>query len=203
MRERCLCASGERWHVLNVELRTTPPSPPPRARTSFLLFHPHTVPKVYRVQSKRVRHTPLLTHPGASTGLGCDNLEGQRLWVHHSRFPFFVANHHHESPFQKQTQEITRSSPAKCLLGNPSLHPRLASYQPNHWLWRWAGTKDRRVDQADMTVSSDGMSHGRSQVVFRDRMDEDRQLVSVTGTSGAAISGAEQRDNRKGDFQSL
>ena len=52
-------------------------------------------------------------------------------------------------------------------------------------------------------MSPDGMSDGPSQIVFRDRMDEDRQLASVTGMSGAAIGGAEQRNNRKGDFQSL
>ena len=58
--------------------------------------------------------------------------------------------------------------------------------------------RDRKADQTDLIVSPDGMSDGGSQIVLRDRMDEDREAALVTGTSGAAISGAEQRNNRKG-----
>ena len=60
--------------------------------------------------------------------------------------------------------------------------------------------QDRKVDQADLIVSPDRMGDGCSQIVFRDRMDEDREPASVTETSGVAISIAEQRDSRKGDF---
>ena len=49
-------------------------------------------------------------------------------------------------------------------------------------------------------ASPDGMSDGGLRIAFRDMMDEDRKLGVVTGTSGAAASGAEQRNNRKGDF---
>ena len=58
--------------------------------------------------------------------------------------------------------------------------------------------QDPKVDQTDLIVSPDGMSDGGSRATFRDRMDEDRELALVTGTSGAAISSAEQRNDRKG-----
>ena len=58
--------------------------------------------------------------------------------------------------------------------------------------------QDPKGDQADLIVSPDGMSHGSSQIILRDRMDEDRELALITGTSGAAINSAEQRNNRKG-----
>ena len=56
----------------------------------------------------------------------------------------------------------------------------------------------RRVDQADLIASPDGMSGGRPQIVSWDGVDEDREPALVTGTSGAAISGAEERNNREG-----
>ena len=49
-------------------------------------------------------------------------------------------------------------------------------------------------------ASLDEIGDGGSRIPFRDRMDEDRELRVVTGTSGVATSGAEQRSNCKGNF---
>ena len=47
-------------------------------------------------------------------------------------------------------------------------------------------------------MSLDETNNGGSQIPFWDGKDGDRELAVVTGTSGVAISSAEQRNNRKG-----
>ena len=47
-------------------------------------------------------------------------------------------------------------------------------------------------------MSPDETSDGGPQIAFRDRMNRDREPAVVTGTSGVATSGAEQRNNRNG-----
>ena len=58
--------------------------------------------------------------------------------------------------------------------------------------------RDPKTDQLDLILLPDEMSDGGSQMIFRDRMDEGREVALVIGTSGAAISSAKQRNNRKG-----
>ena len=47
-------------------------------------------------------------------------------------------------------------------------------------------------------MSPDEASDGGSKIVYRDRMSEDYELAMVTGTSGAAISSGERKNDRKG-----
>ena len=54
------------------------------------------------------------------------------------------------------------------------------------------------VDEADLIVSPDEMSDGVPQIAYQDRINEDCEPAVVAGASGAAISGAEQRNSRKG-----
>ena len=48
-------------------------------------------------------------------------------------------------------------------------------------------------------MSPNEASDGDLQIAFRDKMSGDRELVVVTETSGAANSGTEQKNNRKGE----
>jgi len=53
------------------------------------------------------------------------------------------------------------------------------------------------VDRPDLTVALDDRTSGGSQIVFRDRMDEEGELhASVASTSGVVVGGTERRNSR-------
>ena len=91
-----------------------------------------------------------------------------------------------ETPLQNTFSE----TPANAVAG-PVTHLNIGSQGR-----RESGSEDRS-SRSDC-LSPDRVSDGGSQLIFRDRMDEDRELALVTGAYGAAIRGAEQRNNCKG-----